>query len=125
MCPHQRRRGATVINHPQAANPNPNQAAVREAANPNPTLTLTPTLTLAPTLTLTLALTPTPTQLGGLKQSGFGKFAGVEGLRGCCTTKSVVADRFALFRTVMPPVVQYPVHDVGYPFFKVADWPQP
>ena len=33
---------------------------------------------------------------GGLKQSGFGKFAGVEGLRGCCITKSVVADRFSL-----------------------------
>jgi acyl-CoA reductase-like NAD-dependent aldehyde dehydrogenase len=25
---------------------------------------------------------------GGLKQSGFGKFAGVEGLRGCCVTKA-------------------------------------
>ena len=24
---------------------------------------------------------------GGLKESGFGKFAGVEGLRGCCITK--------------------------------------
>ena len=33
-------------------------------------------------------------------------------------TQSVVADRFSLARTVMPPVVQYPVQDVGYPFFK-------
>jgi len=33
----------------------------------------------------------------------------------------VVADRFSLARTVMPPVVQYPVHDVGYPFFKVSE----
>ena len=33
--------------------------------------------------------------------------------------QAVVADRLSLFRTVMPPVVQYPVHDVSYPFFKV------
>ena len=48
-------------------------------------------LTLTRTLTLTLTLT---------------------------LTQSVVADRFSLARTVMPPVVQYPVQDVGYPFFK-------
>ena len=37
--------------------------------------------------------------MGGLKDSGFGKFAGVEGLRGCCVTKAVVADRFTWMRT--------------------------
>ena len=55
---------------------------------------------------------------GGLKESGFGKFAGVEGLRGCCIAKSVVDDRLSLFRTVMPAQVRYPVSDVAYPFFK-------
>ena len=29
-------------------------------------------------------------------------------------TQSVVADRFSLAHTVMPPVVQYPVQDTGY-----------
>ena len=55
---------------------------------------------------------------GGLKESGFGKFAGVEGLRGCCLAKAVVQDRLSLFRTVMPDQVRYPVSDVAYPFFK-------
>ncbi len=56
-------------------------------------LILTPTRTLTLTRTRTRTLTLTLTQ-------------------------SVVADRFSLARTVMPPVVQYPVQDVGYPFFK-------
>lgn len=55
---------------------------------------------------------------GGLKESGFGKFAGVEGLRGCCVAKAVVDDRLSIFRTVMPAQVRYPVADVAYPFFK-------
>ena len=55
------------------------------------------TLTRTRTLTLTLTLTRTRT---------------------LTLTQSVVADRFSLARTVMPPVVQYPVQDVGYPFFK-------
>ena len=54
-------------------------------------------LTLTRTLTLTLTRTRTRT---------------------LTRTQSVVADRFSLARTVMPPVVQYPVQDVGYPFFK-------
>ncbi|KAL3931971.1 MAG: hypothetical protein SGPRY_000897 [Prymnesium sp.] len=37
--------------------------------------------------------------MGGLKDSGFGKFAGIEGLRGCCVTKAVVEDRFSFMRT--------------------------
>ena len=30
--------------------------------------------------------------MGGLKDSGFGKFAGIEGLRGLCVAKAVVED---------------------------------
>ena len=56
-------------------------------------------LTLTRTRALTLTLTRTRT-------------------RTLTLTQSVVADRFSLARTVMPPVVQYPVQDVGYPFFK-------
>lgn len=31
---------------------------------------------------------------GGVKESGFGRFAGVEGLRACCLVKAVVEDRW-------------------------------
>ena len=41
--------------------------------------------------------------MGGLKDSGFGKFAGIEGLRGCCLTKAVVEDRFSFMRTQVTP----------------------
>ena len=41
--------------------------------------------------------------MGGLKDSGFGKFAGIEGLRGCCLTKAVVEDRFSFMRTQVGP----------------------
>ncbi|KAL1530728.1 hypothetical protein AB1Y20_001627 [Prymnesium parvum] len=54
--------------------------------------------------------------MGGLKDSGFGKFAGVEGLRGCCVTKAVVEDRFSFMRTQLPPPLKYPLSDVAYPF---------
>ncbi len=33
---------------------------------------------------------------GGVKESGFDRFAGVEGLRGLCTPKAVCEDRRAL-----------------------------
>ncbi len=33
---------------------------------------------------------------GGVKESGFDRFAGVEGLRGVCYAKSVCQDRFAI-----------------------------
>jgi len=54
--------------------------------------------------------------MGGLKESGFGKFAGIEGLRGCCVTKAVVEDRFSFMRTQLPPPLRYPLADVAYPF---------
>ncbi|CAI7883639.1 unnamed protein product [Closterium sp. NIES-53] len=44
---------------------------------------------------------------GGVKESGFGRFAGVEGLRGCCNEKAIVEDRFySLFKTNIPPPLQ-------------------
>jgi len=56
--------------------------------------------------------------MGGLKDSGFGKFAGVEGLRGCCVAKAIVEDRFSWMRTTLPPPLKYPLADVAYPFVR-------
>lgn len=48
---------------------------------------------------------------GGVGGSGYGRFAGEEGLRGLCNIKSVCEDRFGWLgiRTGIPPPVQYPV----------------
>lgn len=48
---------------------------------------------------------------GGVGGSGYGRFAGEEGLRGLCNTKAVCEDRFGWLgvRTGIPPPVQYPV----------------
>ncbi|POR32551.1 Putative aldehyde dehydrogenase-like protein [Tolypocladium paradoxum] len=48
---------------------------------------------------------------GGVAGSGYGRFAGEEGLRGLCNIKSVCEDRFGWLgvRTAIPPPVQYPV----------------
>lgn len=44
---------------------------------------------------------------GGVKDSGFGRFAGVEGLRACCNVKSVVEDRWwPLVKTKIPKPIQ-------------------
>lgn len=57
---------------------------------------------------------------GGVAGSGYGRFAGEEGLRGLCNIKSVCEDRFAWLgiRTGIPPPVQYPVasQDKGWRF---------
>ncbi|XP_024539998.1 aldehyde dehydrogenase 22A1 [Selaginella moellendorffii] len=53
---------------------------------------------------------------GGVKNSGFGKFAGVEGLRGCCLVKSIAEDRFSFFKTVIPKPLQYPVAENAFQF---------
>ncbi|KAG9139427.1 hypothetical protein Leryth_021577 [Lithospermum erythrorhizon] len=54
---------------------------------------------------------------GGVKESGFGRFAGVEGLRACCLIKSVVEDRWwPLVKTVIPKPIQYPVAENGFEF---------
>ena len=54
---------------------------------------------------------------GGVKESGFDRFAGIEGLRGMCVPKAVCEDRFPwLMRTDIPPPLQYPVSDVAFTF---------
>ncbi|KAJ2902422.1 hypothetical protein MKZ38_000611 [Zalerion maritima] len=48
---------------------------------------------------------------GGVGGSGYGRFAGEEGLRGLCNVKAVCEDRMSWLgvRTGIPPPVQYPV----------------
>ncbi|KAL6858064.1 Meiotic Sister-Chromatid recombination aldehyde dehydrogenase [Amphichorda felina] len=48
---------------------------------------------------------------GGVGGSGYGRFAGEEGLRGLCNIKSICEDRFGWLgiRTGIPPPVQYPI----------------
>ncbi|KAJ0714933.1 putative aldehyde dehydrogenase (NAD(+)) [Helianthus annuus] len=54
---------------------------------------------------------------GGVKDSGFGRFAGVEGLRACCLVKSVVEDRWwPLIKTKIPKPIQYPVAENAFEF---------
>ncbi|PNW88530.1 hypothetical protein CHLRE_01g033350v5 [Chlamydomonas reinhardtii] len=54
---------------------------------------------------------------GGVKHSGFDRFAGVEGLRGLCVPKAVAEDRFPLLmRSSIPPAWQLPLppHAVAF-----------
>lgn len=54
---------------------------------------------------------------GGVKHSGFDRFAGVEGLRGLCVPKAVCEDRFPLLmNSSIPPPWQYPVKDNAVAF---------
>ncbi|KAL1970246.1 hypothetical protein VTN77DRAFT_5406 [Rasamsonia byssochlamydoides] len=47
---------------------------------------------------------------GGVKGSGYGRFAGEEGLRAVSNIKAVCADRFpGLMATKIPPTVDYPI----------------
>eukprot|EP00968_Pinguiococcus_pyrenoidosus_P018540 scaffold1951_cov258-Pinguiococcus_pyrenoidosus.AAC.9 len=55
---------------------------------------------------------------GGIKESGFDRFAGPEGLRACCLMKSVVVDTFSFIRTSIPGPLQYPIAEVGLDFGK-------
>ncbi|KAK9147058.1 hypothetical protein Sjap_006961 [Stephania japonica] len=56
---------------------------------------------------------------GGVKHSGFGRFAGVEGLRACCLVKSVVEDRlWPYVKTIIPKPLQYPVAENCFEFQK-------
>lgn len=49
---------------------------------------------------------------GGVKGSGYGRFAGVEGLRAVCNMKAVCEDVFpGLISTTIPSVVDYPIRD--------------
>ena len=46
---------------------------------------------------------------GGVGRSGYGRFAGVEGLRGLCNTKSICQDRWPGVRTQIPARLDYPI----------------
>lgn len=47
---------------------------------------------------------------GGVKQSGYGRFAGEEGLQAMCDVKSISIDRFfGIIQTGIPPPVDYPI----------------
>jgi hypothetical protein len=47
---------------------------------------------------------------GGCKASGYGRFAGREGLRGLCNAKAVTVDRFhGYVQTGIPPLLAYPI----------------
>ena len=50
---------------------------------------------------------------GGRGGSGYGRFAGEEGLRGLCNLKAVCRDRMSWLgvKTAIPPPMQYPVKD--------------
>lgn len=54
---------------------------------------------------------------GGVKESGFGRFAGPEGLRACCLERSIVKDRIIGVKTSIPPPISYPINvSKGLPF---------
>ena len=46
---------------------------------------------------------------GGVKGSGYGRFAGEEGLRALCNSKSVCTDRWPLISTSIPAALDYPI----------------
>lgn len=58
---------------------------------------------------------------GGVKESGFDRFAGVEGLRGMCLPKAVAEDRWP-FSTTIPPLLQYPVKPQAFNFVTSLVW---
>jgi len=54
---------------------------------------------------------------GGCKESGFGRFAGIEGLRALCLERSIAVDRIPFVKTSIPTPIDYPIDQVkGYPF---------
>ncbi|KAI9501549.1 Aldehyde/histidinol dehydrogenase [Coemansia spiralis] len=55
---------------------------------------------------------------GGVGISGFGRFAGPEGLRALCVEKAFTEDRIPFVKTPIPPIVDYPIQDTekGYMF---------
>jgi len=53
---------------------------------------------------------------GGVNHSGFDRFAGVEGLRGCCNMRAFTSDKVTGVRTDIPPPLQYPIKKSGFTF---------
>ena len=59
---------------------------------------------------------------GGLKQSGYGRFAGPEGLRGLCSIRSICEDLIPFMRNSIPPPMQYPSSGFGHLFAQGLIW---
>ncbi|PBP28337.1 aldehyde dehydrogenase [Diplocarpon rosae] len=61
---------------------------------------------------------------GGQRGSGYGRFAGEEGLRGLCNIKAVCEDRlfWAGIKTAIPSQIHYPISDTrkGYEFTRAV-----
>jgi acyl-CoA reductase-like NAD-dependent aldehyde dehydrogenase len=55
---------------------------------------------------------------GGVKVSGFDRFAGREGLRGNCVVRASTTDRIPGVKTVIPPVLQYPIQESAFVFME-------
>ena len=54
---------------------------------------------------------------GGVKESGFGRFAGIEGLRALCCERAICVDKTSFIRTSIPSVIDYPIDCArGFPF---------
>ena len=54
---------------------------------------------------------------GGVKESGFGRFAGIEGLRALCLERSIVVDKIPGVKTSIPSCIDFPIDmKKGYPF---------
>ena len=47
---------------------------------------------------------------GGVNDSGFGRFAGPEGLQALCLERSILTDRIPGVKTTIPPPLNYPVN---------------
>lgn len=55
---------------------------------------------------------------GGFKDSGFGRFAGPEGLRGLCNERAIVENRASFLQPSIPPAIAYPANGQGELFCK-------
>jgi acyl-CoA reductase-like NAD-dependent aldehyde dehydrogenase len=54
---------------------------------------------------------------GGVNDSGFGRFAGIEGLRSICLERSILTDRIPGIKTSIPAPIDYPIDkQKGLPF---------
>jgi acyl-CoA reductase-like NAD-dependent aldehyde dehydrogenase len=54
---------------------------------------------------------------GGVKDSGFGRFAGIEGLRALCLERAILTDRIPRVKTSIPASIDYPIDkNKGFPF---------
>mmetsp|Transcript_102032 Transcript_102032/g.286774 ORF Transcript_102032/g.286774 Transcript_102032/m.286774 type:complete len:607 (-) Transcript_102032:122-1942(-) len=53
---------------------------------------------------------------GGFKDSGFGRFAGPEGLRGLCNERAIVQNRVAFLKPSIPRPIAYPANGKGAAF---------